>query len=50
MKALVREPEIIPETEWTPWIIDHLDWMITPRPNGDGYTLIEDYDLDTPSL
>lgn len=44
MKALYREPdEYIPETEWNQWIIDHLEWLTTPRPDGDGYTLIEDY-------
>lgn len=43
MKALIRGDEVIPETDWTKWIIDHLEWMTTPRPDGDGYTLIEDY-------
>ena len=43
MKALIRDAEVIPETEWTPWIIEHLDWLTTPRFNGDGYTLVEDY-------
>ena len=42
MKALIRENEIIiePFNEWT---LAHLDWLTTPRPNGDGYDLIEDY-------
>lgn len=43
MKALIRDTEIIPETNWTKWIKEHLEWLCTPRPNGDGYTLIEDY-------
>lgn len=43
MKALIRDSEIIPETQWTDWIVAHLTWMTTPRPNGDGYTLVEDY-------
>lgn len=43
MKALIREDEIItgPFNEWT---LAHLDWLITPRPNGDGYTLIDNYE------
>ena len=48
MRALIRGDEIIPENDWTPWIIEHLDWMTTPRPDGDGYTLIEDYHPDDP--
>ena len=42
MKALQRDTEIIPEP-WNQWTINHLEWLTTPRPNGDGYTLIEDY-------
>ena len=42
MKALIREGEIIPEP-WDQWTQDHLEWLITPRPNGDGYELVEDY-------
>ena len=42
MKALQRDDEIIPEP-WSQWTIDHLEWLTTPRPEGDGYTLIEDY-------
>ena len=42
MKALQRDDEIIPEP-WSQWTYDHLEWLTTPRPNGDGYTLIEDY-------
>ena len=42
MKALIREDEIIPEP-WNQWTQDHLKWLITPRPDGDGYQLVEDY-------
>lgn len=42
MKALIRENEIIPEP-WSQWIVDHLDWLTTARPDGDGYRLVEDY-------
>ena len=42
MKALIRGNEIKTEP-FDQWTIDHLDWLITPRPNGDGYTLVEDY-------
>ena len=42
MKALVRGTEIIIEP-WNQWVKDHLDWLTTPRPDGNGYTLIEDY-------
>ena len=43
MKALIRDDEIIiePFNEWT---LTHLDWLTTPRPNGDGYTLIDNYE------
>ena len=47
MRALQRDTEIITETDWTPWIHEHLEWLTTPRPDGDGYTLIEDYDPET---
>ena len=43
MKALIRDSEIIPEP-FSQWITDHLDWLTTPRPDGDGYTLVEDYE------
>lgn len=43
MKALIRDTEIIPEP-FSQWIQDHLDWLTTPRPDGDGYILIEDYE------
>lgn len=42
MKALIRDNEIITEP-FQQWIVDHLEWLTTPRPDGDGYTLIEDY-------
>ena len=43
MKALVREGEIMPEP-WDKWTEDHLEWLTTARPNGDGYKLVEDYE------
>ena len=43
MKALIRDDEVIPETDWNKWIIAHFDWMTTPRPNGDDYKLVENY-------
>ena len=43
MKALVRDDEIITEP-FSQWTYDHLDWLTTPRPDGDGYELIEDYE------
>ena len=43
MKALIRNNEIISEP-WNQWIKDHLEWLTTPRPNGDGYTLIDNYE------
>ena len=42
MRALQRNDEIIPEP-WDQWTLDHLGWLTTPRPDGDGYVLIEDY-------
>ena len=42
MKALIRDNEIIPEP-WDQWIKDHLEWLTTSRPNGDGYEIVEDY-------
>jgi len=42
MKALIRENEVIIEP-FNQWIKDHLDWMTTPRPDGDGYKLIENF-------
>ncbi len=40
MKALIRNTEIIVEP-FSPWVQEHLDWLTTPRPEGDGYELIE---------
>ena len=42
MKALQRDNETILEP-FSDWIIDHIEWLTTPRPDGDGYTLIENY-------
>lgn len=42
MKALIRGDEIIPEP-WDQWTQEHLEWLLTPRPDGDGYKLIENY-------
>lgn len=42
MKALIRGDEIIPEP-WDQWTQDHLGWLTTPRPNGDGYKLVKDF-------
>lgn len=42
MKALKRGDEIITEP-WNEWIKEHLEWLTTTRPDGDGYILIEDY-------
>lgn len=42
MKALQRNEEIIPEP-WDQWTLEHLDWLTTARPDGDGYVLVEDY-------
>ena len=40
MKALQRGEEIVPEP-WDQWTIEHLGWLTTPRPDGDGYVIIE---------
>lgn len=42
MKAIVRGNEIIIEP-FDKWVEEHLNWLTTPRPNGDGYQLVEDY-------
>ncbi len=42
MKALIRGDEIITEP-FDAWTLEHLDWLTTARPDGDGYTLVEDY-------
>lgn len=43
MKALVRNEDIICEP-WNKWIKDHLKWLTSPRPDGDGYALIDNYE------
>ena len=43
MRALIRENEIIQEP-FSQWIEDHLEWLTTPRPNGDSYKLIDNYE------
>lgn len=43
MKALIRGSEVITEP-FDQWSVDHFDWLTTARPDGDGYTLIEDYE------
>lgn len=40
MKALVRDKEIMLEP-FSTWVQKHLDWLTTPRPEGDGYQLVE---------
>ena len=42
MRALTRGNEIIYEP-FDKWMEDHLDWLTTARPDGDGYKLVEDY-------
>ena len=42
MRALIRNDEIITEP-FDKWTLDHLDWLTTARPDGDGYELVEDY-------
>ena len=42
MRALIRDEEIIMEP-FNKWTLDHLEWLTTPRPNGDGYKLINNY-------
>ena len=43
MKALVRDEEIIVEP-FDQWTLNHLEWLTTPRPDGDGYELVENYE------
>lgn len=43
MKALIRGNEIIVEP-FNQWTLEHLEWLTTPRPNGDDYTLIDNYE------
>ncbi len=40
MKALKRGEEIIREP-WDEWTQEHLDWLTTARPDGDGYEIVE---------
>lgn len=40
MKALIRDTEIIIEP-FSPWVEAHIEWLTTPRPEGDGYELID---------
>ena len=40
MRALIRGDEIITEP-FSQWVEDHLKWLATPRPEGDGYQLVE---------
>ena len=42
MRALIRDTEIILEP-FSPWVLEHLDWLTTAQPDGDGYTLVENY-------
>lgn len=42
MRALIRENEIIIEPFDT-WTLEHIEWLTTARPEGDGYKLINDY-------
>lgn len=39
MKALIRGDEVIVEP-FDPWIQDHIEWMCTARPDGNGYSLV----------
>ena len=43
MKALVRDNEVIIEP-FNQWTENHIDWLTTARPDGDGYELVEDYE------
>lgn len=43
MKALIRDDEVWSEDNWTQWTRDHIDWLTTARPEGDGYRLVNDY-------
>lgn len=43
MRALIRGTEIILEP-FDDWIVKHLDWLTTARPEGDGYQLVENYE------
>lgn len=43
MRAIIRDNEAIVEP-FDKWTKDHLDWLTTARPDGDGYQLVEDYE------
>ena len=43
MKAIKRDDDVIVEP-FSKWIVEHLDWLSTARPDGDGYTLIDNYE------
>ena len=47
MKALIRGDEVWSEDSWTQWTRDHIDWLTTARPEGDGYRLVNDYTEDS---
>lgn len=46
MKALKRDSEIWKQSDWNNWVYEHLEWLITPRPDGDGYELIDIPDVE----
>lgn len=43
MIALIRNHEVIKETEFTDWIKKNIEWMTSPKPIGDGWQLVTDY-------
>lgn len=43
MKALIRGNDLITEP-FSQWVEDHIDWLTTATPDGDGYQLVEDYE------
>lgn len=47
MKALIRDNEIITEP-FPKWIEEHILWIATARPDGDGYALCEDCPVPDP--
>ncbi len=46
MKALVRDKEVYPETAWSPFTRNHLEWHCTAKPDGDGYALADNCPAD----
>lgn len=46
MRALIRDTEFYPETAWSPFTVNHIEWHRTARPDGDGYALAEDAPAD----